>query len=418
MVEIIRTLEQTAPSTASTRSEGLVGRVEGFTSPTRMIRISGRDLKDEFLDDKVQSVTVKETARGLSRATLRVLNQRLSFTDHELLQGQNLKVEIFTGYAGRPFEKRGTFLAAVPRYAFRNQAMPVIDLECFSEEWPLALGEERRTYENLKDSEIAEKIASRRGLRADVQATNPVYEHVAQFNMTDMEFLENRALLYGYDVYVRGGTLHFHPPRFEHSGLSLWYGGGEKGILSSFDVVVDPWVLGAGWTKSGVDRLTGEEWEYRVEDVQDVVASELVRRGGAGFQSAGDLASVNGKRPRRFIVGDGHELSSAEGQAQAEGYAKATEWLVVGSARVRGIELLHARQVVTIMGIGHLSGDYYVTEVTHQINPESGYNMFFKVTRPGTGKLEDLYRPSQRTTGDRRDATNAGGMAGTAVIGG
>lgn len=418
MVEIVRTLEQPAPSTAPASSGGQSGKGDGLGSPTRMVKISGRDLKDEFLDERVQAVTVKETARGLSRAVLRILNQRLTFTDHELLQGQDLEVEIFTGYTGRPFEKRGTFRAAVPRYAFGNQAMPIIELECFGEEWPLAVGEERRVYENLRDSEIAGQIASRHRLKTDVQSTNPVYEHVAQFNMTDMEFLENRALLYGYDIYVQDGMLHFHEPRFEHSGLSLWHGGGEKGILTSFDIVVDPWIRGSGWTKSGIDRLTGEEWEYRIEDKQDAVAAELIRLGGSGFQKAGDLAKVGGSLPRRFIVGDGHELTSAEGRQQAESYAKATEWIVVGSARVRGIELLHARQVVTIMGIGHLSGDYYVTEVTHQVSADSGYNMTFKVTRPGTGKLEDLFRPSQRTLGDRRNVTNIGGQVGTAVISG
>ena len=416
MVAICRILEQAAPPTSPQRSEGGQERVVERTAPSVLVRISDRDLGDEFLSDKISSVIVEETAQGLSMAQVRISNDRLQFTDHELLEGKSLEVEVLTGYENTRIVSRGVFRASIPKYAFRNQAMPFVTLDCYGEEWPLTVNEEREVYENLTDSQIAERIASRRGLRSDVDPTDITYEHVAHFNMTDMEFLENRALLYGYDVYVQNGTLHFHQPRYEHSGLNLLFGEGERGILNRFHVIVDPWVRGSSWTKSGVDRITGKEYEFRSEDTPDPVARRIIQDGGPGFQTAASLAEIDGNRPRRFIIGEGHLNSEGEARNQVKGFTQATEWIVQGSAAVRGIEQMKARQVVTMLGLGHLSGDYFVSKVMHRLVAGSSYTMEFEIIRPGTGKLQDRFRGVASTPGGRRDVSNLSQQLGTAVL--
>jgi len=362
------------------------------------------------------AVVVDETARGLSKASVVFSNHNQVFTDHELMQGSNLGVEIFNGYIGTRLQSRGRFQAAVPRYAFNNPVFSSITLECYGEEWRLTRSEERRTYENLKDSQIAARIAERYRLDTDIQETNLKFEHIAQLNMTDMEFLENRALLYGYDVFIENGTLHFHEPRFVDSNLTLFYGGGSQGILETFRVDVDPWIKGAAWTKSGIDRVTGAEWEHSAKGELDKVAQQIQRRGGPGFRTGSELAVFEGVQPRRYIVGDGHSLTTQEGEGQVKSFARAAEWVVVGSGSVRGIELLRPRTTVKILGVGHLSGDYYVTRVIHQID-SSGYNMQFEVTRPGVGQLKDRFKPDANVGFGRRDATNQSPRTREAQIG-
>ena len=416
MPEICRVLQRPAPTPKVPQQRGTNTRTLDVTAPTRLVRISNRRLEDEFLDQALLAVQVEETARGLSRAKVIFTNQNQIFTDHELLQGSNLEVEIFNGYVGTRLQSRGRFLASVPKYCFRNPVFSTITLDCYGEEWLLSRSEERRVYQDLRDSEIAEQIAQRYRLETDIQRTPKVYEHVAQLNVTDMEFLENRALLYGYDVYIENGVLHFHEPRFEDSNLTLFYGGGEQGVLETFRVEIDPWVKGASWTKSGIDRLTGEEWELRRTGQFDPVASEIRRRGGPGFQTGSELAAAQGQQPRRYIVGDGHALSQEEARNQVEGYAKAAEWVVVGSGTVRGIELMRPRTTVRILGVGYLSGDYYVTKVCHRIDAD-GYNMSFEVTRPGVGQLRDRFSPSQKLNFGRRDVTNQSPKTGEVTVG-
>lgn len=379
-----------------------------------MVRIGGHDLRDELLDDRVVKLCVEERARGMGRAALVLQNSGLRFTDHDLLQGRGLEVEFFTGWQATRLVRRGLYYSVVPRWAFRNRAVATITLECFSEEWPLSLSEERRTYENLRDSDIADKVAGAYRLESDIEPTDPVHEHVAQLGMTDAEFLENRALLYGYDFYVRDGVLHFHQPRLERSDLVLYYGGGETGLLSRFEVVSDPWVKGAAWTKSGIDRTTGAEWEFRTDGSLDPVAQSIRQSGGPGFTLGRDLA-WDRTQPRRYVMGEGHEQTEGEARQQVQGFNRAAEWVVCASGNVRGIEQLHARQIVSIVGIGHLSGDYYVTAVTHRIGP-GGYDMQFEVVRPGVGRLDDHFNPAGPSS-RRIDVTVDSPQEGTAVVG-
>jgi len=381
-----------------------------------MVRISNRNLEDEFIHEFITDLKVDLTARGLSKATIKFTNRNYMFTDHELLRGENLTVDIFGGWAETRMFKWGTFYAAVPRYMFRNTASPFINLTCYGQEWPLALSEERRVYENRRDSEIAELIARRNRLRTDIEQTDAVYEHVAQVAMTDMEFLENRSLLYGYDVYVENGVLHFHKPRLARSPTTLFFSGGERGVLEKFDVTVDPWVKGSRWVKSGIDRITGEEWELTSDGALDAAAQGIVSTGGRGFKRGSAISGVDGVQPTRHIIGDGHDLSVEEARAQVDGYAKASEWVTVASAKLRGLEFMQPRESVKIVGAGHLSGEYYVTRVVHTINARSGFSTKFEVTRPGVGRLNDIYRPRVQTGAKRRDVSGDSATVGQASI--
>lgn len=384
---------------------------------TKLVRISGENLDDSFISDNIVTVSVEESARGLSKARVVLYNNDLRLTDHELFQA-NVKVEIFTGYKSTTFVKRGTFYCAKPHFMFK-QGAALIELVCYGEEWPLTVSEVRQTYENYRDSEIVQQIAARNGLTADVDLTSPVHEHVSQMNATDMEFLEERARLYGFDVYVSEGVLHFHAPRFTDSGLSLFYGPGKVSQLASFDVSVDPWMSGQLWTRSGIDRLSGKEWSFDGQDDPDIVAREIQTRSESRFRKASELSVINNKRPRRFIVGGGHEQTEAEGRAQVQGYTRATDWLVYGSGTMVGVEKLKARQLVEIVGVGHLSGYYYVTRAHHKIE-RGPYTLKFEAIRPGTGSLSQPQglpvgggsgRPSPA------DVTQRSPVVGTAEVG-
>ena len=55
--------------------------------------------------------------------------------------------------------------------------------------------------------DLVREIASEHGLEAVVDVEGTVFEHVSQVRETDMRFLERRALLRGYEVFVTGRQL-------------------------------------------------------------------------------------------------------------------------------------------------------------------------------------------------------------------
>jgi phage protein D len=74
-------------------------------------------------------------------------------------------------------------------------------------------GRRTETYRNVKDSDIAQAVAQRAGLKiGTIEDTRATYEHVSQANLSDWDFLKSRALLNGFEVAVEDGSFNFQKP--------------------------------------------------------------------------------------------------------------------------------------------------------------------------------------------------------------
>src|SRR6185437_8627253 len=74
-------------------------------------------------------------------------------------------------------------------------------------------GRHTETYRNVKDSDVASRIAQRAGLAIDkVDDTGATYDHVSQANTTDWEFLASRAGEIGFEIAVEDGKFSFRKP--------------------------------------------------------------------------------------------------------------------------------------------------------------------------------------------------------------
>lgn len=80
-------------------------------------------------------------------------------------------------------------------------------------------GRVTQTYQNVKDSDIAQTIASRAGLRpGTIDDSQVTHEHVSQVNESDWAFLNQRADEIGFEVAVTEGKLHFRKPKPSDQG--------------------------------------------------------------------------------------------------------------------------------------------------------------------------------------------------------
>jgi phage protein D len=67
-----------------------------------------------------------------------------------------------------------------------------------------------RVFEDATDSDIVKQVAEEAGLElGDIEATSEVHKHVSQANVTDWEFLSDRARDTGHDLTVVDGKLRF-----------------------------------------------------------------------------------------------------------------------------------------------------------------------------------------------------------------
>src|SRR5687768_2725220 len=75
----------------------------------------------------------------------------------------------------------------------------------------LLRGRYTRSFVQMTDSDIAQRIAQEMGFGSNIKATSEVQEYVFQHNQTNLEFLQQRAGAIGYQTGVHGDTLYFLP---------------------------------------------------------------------------------------------------------------------------------------------------------------------------------------------------------------
>ena len=85
----------------------------------------------------------------------------------------------------------------------------------------LARGRHVRSFLNVTDGDLVQKIAQELGLQPKVGPTPEVHDYVFQNNETNLEFLQGRAALLGYLLFMDGTTLHFEPPAPEDDPVEL-----------------------------------------------------------------------------------------------------------------------------------------------------------------------------------------------------
>jgi uncharacterized protein len=255
----------------------------------------------------------------------------------------------------------------------------------------LSKKQETAVYENLTDSEIAEKIGKRRNLKIgdlaipvkiDAQAKDreDKREHVLQNNQYDILFLIQRAYQNGYDVLLKYESkekrtkpfLYFGPPQVSRVMYALEWGRS----LIQFQPTLSA-------TKQ-VFAVTVRGWNALKKKRIEATATldELESGCARAFQKLRNLE--NGIKERKEIIVD----QPFRNEQEAKRYALArleslSRDVVTGRGSTVGTPDLRAGNQIEIRELGTIfSGKYFVTSTTHTIGP-SGYITEFAVRCDG-----------------------------------
>ena len=136
----------------------------------------------------------------------------------------------------------------------------------------LARGRHVRSFVNMSDGDIINKIVQEVGLTAQLGPTPTVHPYVLQDNITNLEFLRGRAALLGYLLFVHGKTLHCEKYGSQTAVLSIKFGEDLREFhprLTTVDQVSsadasgwDP-APGAGHHRPGAQRPTAHRASAR-----------------------------------------------------------------------------------------------------------------------------------------------------------
>lgn len=246
-------------------------------------------------------------------------------------------------------------------------------------------------FVNQKDSDIAKKVAQGIGLKAEVDDTRLVYDHVFQDNQSDLAFLMERAWRIGFECFVQGDSLIFRQPRNTESGVTLAWGEDLVAFYPRLTVAeqVDE-VLVKGWNEAEQKAIVG-----RAENGRLYPRTQ-------SYQNGAEVARQEFGRGKKIVVNQ-PVVSQAEANilAQARLDEVSGAFLQAEGEAFRRPDI-RAGRVVVLKNLGQrLSGKYLVTAVTHSYT-QLGLKSYFQVRGSRTGTiLEEMMQqqPTSRWSG-------------------
>lgn len=358
---------------------GDLGSTSGFYSARPALSLEGQP--DDGLSQGLMALTVSEDTEGLFRCEACFGNWGsthgepgfLYFDRRGLEFGRRLAVEIGSdSTASQVFDGRITALEG----RFPQKRPPEIQVLAEDRFQDLRMTRRSRTFEDVSDRDVIERIAGDHGLTTDLDLDGPTYRVLAQVNQSDLAFVRERARAVDAEVWLEGDVLHAQARARRNRGdVTLTYGKGLHEFSVSADLANQRTTLTVGgWDVAAKDDLMHEAG-------QDALAAES----SEGDSGPAVLESSFGRRAEQLV----HlvPLSSQEARSLAEAhYRKMSRRFVSGRGLAEGDGRLRVGSRVTLAGLGPLfDGAYYLCEVRHTFDPQNGLRTAFRVERPWLG---------------------------------
>lgn len=262
---------------------------------------------------------------------------------------------------------------------FGSDVSAMLTVRGYDKSHRLNRGTKSRALLDVTDGDIVKKIAGENGLSPQVEDPGQVYKHVYQHNLTDMQFLTQRAQRIGYEVFVDDNKLHFRKPRGGRGQLEMEWGK----ELRSFRPRLTLWrqvdaVIVKGWDPDTKQEIVGR--------ATSTDSSPKIGYGKTGGQMA---ASAIGSAEEVVVRRPVATQREADMLAQAlldeinAGFIEA-DGVAIGQPKLK------AGMKVKIKNVSSkFAGEYMVTAARHIYTPE-GYETHFSVQGARPQLMTDL----------------------------
>ena len=198
--------------------------------------------------------------------------------------------------------------------------------------------ERTKTWEKVTVQEIGKEIASRAGIALawDVEGTPFTIQSIEQSGQTDCDFYMELCDAYGYAMKVYAQKIVV----FDREAYKK-----KDPVLTIRETDMESW----SWKKTLAGTYTGGEYTY----TDPITEEEIKATVGTGTR----ILKQSGKADN---------LADAERRIRAA-VDKANHGATTLSVTMTGNAALVASQCVTVVGLGRLSGKYYIDSITHHV---------------------------------------------------
>ncbi len=346
------------------------------TAPKFKVFINGSELQPEMMVDLL-TVRISDYVEGADIFSIKINMwnpqlQRLKWLDEEVFDEGN-EIEIKMGYIDN-LESLiiGEVTAIEPHYSDSEPSS--VNVQGYDRIHRFRRGKKSRTYNQIKDSQIAERIAQDLQLLSQVDDSQIVHDYIFQNNQSDIDFLLERARRIRYEVSLENRTLFFKKAANDQGKtLTLEFGTTLRSFyprLTTMQQVSE--VVVKGWNPTTKEPIIG-----RAQKGDEITQMDGDKTGAAiTADSFGDV--------KTFIVDKPiYSQTEAEQMAKAKFNDISINFLT-GEGTAIGNTRIKAGEVIELKKLGRrFNGLYYVTSSTHTID-DQGYTTKFRVGRNST----------------------------------
>ncbi len=341
------------------------------------IKVKGQDLQANIMS-KVLSVTVDQNVHLPAMFIIRFQDTGLELLNNNSFDLAD-EVEISAQKSDNssvPLIK-GEIVGLEPDY--REGMVSELVVRGYDKSHRLRRNLHSVAYINVKDSDVASRIAQNAGIESEIETTQTVYKHIFQHNKSDLEFLTERANRIGFECFVMNNKLYFRkPPATSSASVKVTWGSD----LLSFKPRM---TLGAQ-----VDEVVVKGWD--VEKKQAIIGRSQSGNLSPQFikQQDGSQLAKSGFGDGKLVIVNQHVVS----QEDANNLASARMNEVSGRfVEAEGLALrrpdITAGQKVEIAGLAdRFNGSYMVTSAVHHYSP-SGFRTTFNVSGMHAGLISE-----------------------------
>jgi len=339
------------------------------------IKLDGAVIQHELLKN-LSSAVVDQHAYLPGMFTLTFRDSHLALLDKGPFDLTKTVIVEAEDETGKPFLLiEGEITALEP--VFREGMIADLVVRGYDKSHRLFRETKSKAFLNKKDSDLASEIAQKAGLKAEVEATQTVYDHIFQHNQSDLAFLTQRAWRIGYECYVSEGKLFFRKPPVGEAGVALTWGQDLLSYQPSMTLAeqVDE-VIVRGWDFQKKEAIVGraETGKLYPKIKESKNGASWAETFGTGKVTVVNQPVVSQAEADTLAAARLNELSGTF--VEAEGEALRRPDIKAGGS-------------VEITGLGaRFSGKYLVTSATHIYTPE-GLKTLFSVRGARTGLLSE-----------------------------
>jgi phage protein D len=370
------------------------------------VKLNGMALPEKTL--RVLDITVENSLHLPDAATLHIHDNDLEWLNkHDFKPGAEIEV-----MAGQESESGSTSVAYQSIFHGEVTGLDVdmdssssstLTAHCMDQSHRMQRGRKSKTFQQQTDSDIVTKVIQGAGLIPGIiEATSVVHDWVMQNNLTDWEFVQERAKHAGYRLFVEGkNKVNF--VSVDHKGSEVTLKWGDD--LFSFHPRVT--------ASQQVDQVQVQGWDRKQK--QQIVGTSSSPNGipQNGFGGNGGQTAQSGfGGSAKMVVVDRPVFSQTEAEKVAQSvHDDIGGHFIEADGICAGNPALKPETIVKIENLGtKYNGTYQLSTTTHILKP-SVYKTHFTISGKRDTSLHSILKGGGG--GGDTGAGTAGGGGGS-----